>query len=228
MLELIKIEPGCPYYGWATSIDLTCEEGLCGWIRQPSNTFSSFIFFVIAFFILRRGLKTRFTPSIAIGTVTVFIGFASTLAHATHLKVFGFTDFTFQYLLIFVLIWLNFRRLNGPSELSILPFVPAAWLVSGIIQWNFPQTSLLLYGAFFLALLYTEWRVYRIQPQTSYKNYFLCALILGLGAIAFFLDFSRIVCDPNDHFFQMHAVWHILAGVSLIFLDRHYQAAPRH
>jgi hypothetical protein len=223
MFELIKIQPGCPYYGWAATIDLTCEEGLCSWLRQPSNTISSFIFFLVAFLILRSGQKSGRTSSIALGTVTALIGLASTMAHATHLKIFGFTDFTFQYLLIFVLMWFNFKRIRSEIPFSLYRFSGSAWAITAVVQWNYPETSILLYGVLFVILLATEWLAYKTTRKGSYQNYFICAGTLALGALAFFLDLTRLVCDPKNHIFQMHAVWHLLAALSLVFLDRHYR-----
>lgn len=222
MLDYIQILPGCPYYGLETSIDLTCEEGLCSWLRQPSNVYSSFVFFIPAIYILWHALKNKTINLRIIGFIGIFIGLSSVMAHATHLKVFGFADFTFQFLLILVLIWLNFQRTSKKIPIPLWYFSLSTWLVSAVLQWFFTLWSLMIYGVLLALVLGSELYAFLETRKGQYRDYKMCALFLSTGIIAFYLDAFGIVCDPNDHVFQLHALWHILSAISIYFLYRHY------
>lgn len=222
-MEFIEIARGCPYYGFATSLDMTCEEGLCSWIRQPANVASSFALFFPVYFILRDAYKNQLTHLRSIGVCTALLAFASVFAHATHLKLFGFADFTLQYLLVLILIWINLIRIKPHLPIQQWPFALCLWSVFAALQWNFPQTTLYIYGGLVFILFFTEFLAFNANPKIQYKNYFSCACILGFGFIFFVMDYKAIICDPNNHWFQLHALWHIFSAVSIIFLALFYR-----
>lgn len=66
------------------------------------------------------------------------------------------------------------------------------------------------------AAIVTEIIIYRYsRMDTDYSRYRI-GLFLILSAFLFWaLDFRKIwICDPHNHLFQGHAVWHILSGAA--------------
>ena len=69
--------------------------------------------------------------------------------------------------------------------------------------------------------LYSEVKV--IKQQEANKNIFLylSVIFITTGSVFSFLDLTRTLCDPTNHLFQGHALWHILSGLGLGFLIYH-------
>ena len=40
------------------------------------------------------------------------------------------------------------------------------------------------------------------------------------------LDVTRVWCDPENHWLQGHAAWHLLSAASLVALYRFYAGLP--
>jgi hypothetical protein len=54
--------------------------------------------------------------------------------------------------------------------------------------------------------------------------YFFTSIALAIVAITFsILDHKRIFCDPDNHWVQGHAIWHIIASIMFIGLFKHYE-----
>jgi hypothetical protein len=229
--EFIEILPGCPYHGFSTSLDLTCEEGLCWWIRQPVNVVSSLAHLIVAFYLYRIGKAIKSQAHLDIGIIVTFVSFASMGAHATHLKFFGTFDFTLQYLFMAHLLWVNASRLGRKPPFRHWAFSLFLFFFLTIIQSVYPQISVILYSFMLMTLLFFEFLCFlRRDPSEnwSYTPLLQCAGLFGAGLICFFLDSKRIVCDPHNHWFQMHAVWHLLTAWSLIFLAKFYRQHNHH
>ncbi|MCB0408042.1 MAG: hypothetical protein KDD34_07560, partial [Bdellovibrionales bacterium] len=183
MLEFIHIPEGCPYYGFVTTLDMTCEEGLCAWVRQPANVVSSLIFFIPAHFIFWQGIREKSEILKAIGLVSLFIAIASTMAHATHLRLLGFADFTFQYLLIYILLWMNSKRLLLHNLQTPWLFSFGLWTLTALLQWFYPQMSLIIYFSLIALLLTSEGINWKRSPSTKYRDFFKCGGLLLIGAV---------------------------------------------
>lgn len=226
MTEFIEILPGCPYHGFATSLDLTCEEGLCGYIRQPINVISSFAHLIVAFYLYRIGRLIGSRSYRDIGIIATFVSFASMGAHATHLKVFGTLDFTMQYLFMAHLIWVNASRIGRTPPFRHWPFSLFMFFLLTLIQSVYPEISVPLYTIMLTCLLGIEGLcLLKRRPNANWSYIPLlqtAALFFG-GLICFFLDSQRIVCDPHNHWFQMHSVWHLMTAWSLVYLAKFYQ-----
>ncbi|NQZ00999.1 MAG: hypothetical protein HRT45_10085 [Bdellovibrionales bacterium] len=231
MTEFIEILPGCPYHGFSTSLDLTCEEGLCWWVRQPINVISSLAHLIVAFYAYRIGKAIKSQAHKDIGIIASLIAVASMGAHATHLKFFGTFDFTLQYLLMAHLIWVNASRLGRRPPFNHWPFSLFLFFFLTLVQSLYPQISTPLYAIMLIGLLYMEWLCFRrwsTRDNWSYEPLLKCAGLFFAGLICFFLDSQRIVCDPNNHWFQLHAVWHLLTAWSLLYLANFYMQHNGH
>jgi hypothetical protein len=48
-------------------------------------------------------------------------------------------------------------------------------------------------------------------------------VLLGVAQAASLADLQRVVCDPDNHFVQGHAVWHLVSALALYFACQHYR-----
>lgn len=231
MTEFVEIPVGCPYHQFAPTIDLTCEEGLCGYIRQPINVITSFAHLFVALYLYKIGKAIDSKAHINISLIAIPIALASALAHATHIKFFGTFDFTLQYLFMAHLIWVNASRMGKAPPLKLWPFSLSMFILLTLIQGMLPEISVGVYTFMLFTLLSIEALNFnRKKPEHSwsYKPLMQCAGLFGAGLVCFFLDAEKIVCDPNNHYFQMHAVWHLLTAWSLVFLAKFYRQFDSH
>ena len=81
----------------------------------------------------------------------------------------------------------------------------------------------LAFAGFVIGLVWWEFDLSKRQGQKQLSTYFKKALLVfGIGIIALFLDATKIVCDPNNHFLQLHAVWHVCNAIALYFIALNY------
>ena len=45
---------------------------------------------------------------------------------------------------------------------------------------------------------------------------------MALATACSIADVTRLWCDPDNHWLQGHAAWHLLSALSLLFAARHY------
>lgn len=46
---------------------------------------------------------------------------------------------------------------------------------------------------------------------------------MAVAQAASLLDLARVSCDPGNHFFQGHAVWHLGSALALYLVCQHYR-----
>lgn len=62
-----------------------------------------------------------------------------------------------------------------------------------------------------------------VKARLLKRSWFFSSLLLMfLAAICSLSDFKRWYCDPDNHFIQGHAMWHLVSGISIYCLWRHY------
>jgi hypothetical protein len=74
-----------------------------------------------------------------------------------------------------------------------------------------------------VAIVATEY----LQRVRIDRRLFLASLAALTVAAAFSAaDVTGVFCDPNDHFVQGHAIWHVLGAISLVFAAFFYRQVP--
>lgn len=219
---------GLPNVNW-------CEEYVCAWINEPANTWSNLAYVFCALWILRlrrdavgAGPLRWFAPVLA--TMGVFSG----IYHASNTHVTQILDFLGMYLFCFLLLGVNGVRLQALS-LSRLPL----WFFSAVtvatvgtvlaVRAGFPIQSFI--GILTLALVVTEFLIRRRQSTQpggaeragTLRGFFASLGLLTVAATCSAMDVSRTLCDPQNHFLQGHAAWHVLSATALLAAYYHYR-----
>lgn len=217
------LDPSCPWAAYKLGKVLTCEARLCSWVRQPLNTYSSVVFFLAAAYLLRLWGRDRRQSDLVFGLSLLLIGFASALNHASQIKVFVSLDFSAIFVLVSALLALGLRErgaLRSGAQawgLFLLLLTGSAWLQYSYVRYGIPLVAL-------QALLVVGMEcVERGKLRLPGKNFLVGLAILAGGALCFYLDASGEICDPANHYFQLHAVWHLACALGLCFLAAHHR-----
>ena len=225
-MDVPTLPLGCPWSGWALPNLKWCEANLCAWVTTPANTWSNLAYLAVALLMRRwagaRPLLRPFAPA------AVATGVSSFAYHASYTYFFQFFDFVGMFLFAGLPVTLNAVRLGWISERArrlvygalvigcsaLVPIffrnhVPIQAIVALLIAVAISQELILWFG--------------RATPES--RGWWLVAVgVLAVAATCSGLDLSRVWCDPENHWLQGHAVWHVLSAVSLLALFRFYAA----
>ena len=226
----------CPWYPSAELFGAPnikwCEETLCHWISEPANTWSNLLYILISFYIFWSAKKTKQPELIWMGPAMLLMGLASFAYHMSNNYFTQVLDFVGMYLFVFWILILNFRRLkiltkqNQVSALIALSI--ACTIILHLMYINFMKFQMIVALAVAVIIL-TEYICYKRMKQNSslprHHNKFMLAGIFFVGIAQTFsqLDLNRIMCDPQNHFLQGHALWHIFGAIGLTVAYKHYE-----
>lgn len=202
-----------------------CEERLSGAIAEPANTWSSLGYIVVGIWLFAaRGAATRW-PLAIVATAEIGIGVGSMALHGTGTFAGEVLDLTGMFLLSACMLALGFGRLARWTDRRIA----AAWLILcalpllGLVA--VPASGIASFAIQLVAAITCE-IVLKVRGASPDFRLFGQALALLVFAFAFWAaDISRLVCDPHNHFFGGHAVWHLANAFSIQRLYAFYTRA---
>ncbi len=157
------------------------------------------------------------------------IGVASTLAHASLARIFAVFDFTAIFLLFSYIMTANLAELGRWSVRRRHGFALALSALSILPQILGQRTGLLVFTLYLVGCLVTEaLALKKLRMAPVDRRYLAASLgLLATGLVCFFLDERRVICDPQDHVFQLHSVWHFFAGASLYLIALYFETKHR-
>lgn len=208
-----------------------CEVPRAGQlILQPANSWSSFGFVAIGFWIIlvagRPGPRTPFAgfPAIWFALTAILIGVGSFLLHAT-LTLWGqFWDVVGMYLFSAFTLTYAFRRWRtlGDSAAILLYLALCAVLIGCLIA--IPETRRWLFAVVLIAQIAVELTFARPKRPGVEVRWYLYGIALQAAAFAIWIaDLSRTLCDGNS-LIQGHAVWHLLNAAAVWCGYRYYRS----
>lgn len=213
--------PGCPWYSLAESQGAPnikwCEETLCQWISEPSNTWSNLGYLltglIVTFLAFRN--KEQFHLKLY-GPIVFIMGVTSFFYHMSNFYGSQILDFVGMFFFVGWAIGMNLIR---RKKLKNLVLFMGVFTIVNVIIMHFMYLMemkfqlLILLSAF--VIIATEFK------RTSF--WFLLTLMFLLVAFGFSLsDAERYWCDSSEHVIQGHALWHLLASIATFTLYKHY------
>lgn len=235
-----SIHPSCPWSHLEQSFGPAnvkwCEERLCAFINEPANAWSNLLFILVGLFIIYKGFKAKPSPlgkfNFIFGLIVTFMGTASFVFHATNnylTQIFDFIGMYFYIYFLFCLSLYHFKKISVRTAINLFwgcvtlstALIPASRYI------HFPYQAIVGFAAVTVALL-------QIRGWVSDKNYpkkelIFCLGFFILGAVFSYLDISRTVCHPENHFIQGHALWHLCCGFgcwfSYLVFSKQYQSS---
>jgi hypothetical protein len=226
--------PGCPWYDmyekWGPANVKWCEERLCSWINEPANAWSNLSYILFGLYIFRSAQRDRIPLGKVFGIFVMVMGIASFVYHSSNNYFTQVVDFVGMYVYVYLILVLNCFKLGWLPQRRVVPLflflVALSTLMIPVSKYlNIPYQIIVLASA--VGITFTE-AVHQIRSSRrlepwSYR-YFWAGLAMFSIALAFSLsDVKRILCDPNNHFIQGHALWHIMGGIGTYFSYLYYR-----
>ncbi|MCB1177769.1 MAG: ceramidase domain-containing protein [Leptospiraceae bacterium] len=215
--------PGCPWGGFRPPTIKFCEENLCSYVSQPANSFSNIGFIVVGLYILYQNRLDKNSRLNMFGYASILLGVSSFLYHASFSFLMEFFDLSSMYLLTGLMISLNINRIIPISKIFMYSVYGFIMFVSMTLLYNFKPYGIMIFTLHIVTLLFTELYLYFKNKEIVYFNYYIAIGLFVLAYIVWLLDLFRIVCYPNNHFIQGHAIWHFLTAFSSLYLYRFYR-----
>ncbi len=200
--------------------DCFCEAVNDTFPVQPINSFSSFSFVLVGVIIFIKEILKHNKPSKIYKTfafITVFIGVASFLYHATLNFWAQFLDLISMFLLAAFIIAFNLDKSKKVTFWQT--FILTSFTTSSLILF-FPSVGRILF-----ALLLSAGAILEIRNQFVRKRFssrFLKALFfIGVASLIWMLDRYSVACNPYS-IIQGHAIWHIICSLAAYYLYEYY------
>jgi hypothetical protein len=218
--------PGCPWYDLYERFGPPnvkwCEERLCALANEPANTWSNLGYIAVGVFIWATSSRSLSPLGKAFGIFVALMGLFSLVFHATNNYATQILDFVGMYLYAFLLLVLNLFRLGVVSRRTVLPlFLGLVVLATAMIPLSravgFPYQLIVFFAAVVIAVteLVQQRRGRRSGASWTARPFWI-ALGLFLVAVSFsIMDARRIVCFPESHVFQGHAMWHVVGAAAV-------------
>jgi hypothetical protein len=222
------LPPGCPWSGWTPPNLDWCERELCAWVTNPANTWSNLLYVALGILMWREARRGGRRSLALFGPASVAVGVFSFAYHASYTYFLQFFDFVGMFVFCFTVLsanalrlgWIGARRqaafyLGGVAAFSALvpPLFEAGIPIQGLV--------LLLV----LAMVGQELALLRRDgPRPAHRFWWTALALMAVASTCSALDLSRSWCDPDDHWLQGHALWHLLTAASLYALFRFYDA----
>lgn len=220
----------CPWNGFTPSEIDFCENNLCSWIVEPANSWSCIAYAFWGGLILYRshkeGLKGPFSY---FGYIALLIGLFSLAYHATLTFVGSLLDLGSMYLFLSNIIHIIVQRLSIWANKKLTSY-------SALIFWSFNLALLgitfifesatgLIYLGLVLSVLSME--IFLLTRERNIKKHYRW-LLAAFGMYVFasyfwYLDTYRVYCQPDNHVFNGHVVWHFGSAFCIFAVFMHYK-----
>ncbi len=203
----------CFYSGWIPQKYLYCETQLCGWLQQPSNTWSNIGYLIASILILRSNQAKTEKLLYFWATFILFVG--STLFHMSGTHVGKLLDVGAMLILSTAILSLSLKHFYSWNRKKTLTLFFTVLTISLAFLAIFDIANI----PFTLSIAYAAWLEFRlIREKREYLPLKTLGLSLGieLGAVVFLLlDITQTWCNPDNHVINGHAVWHLLSAAAI-------------
>lgn len=224
-------DPSSPWYQlseWRKPNVKWCEAQNNGWIIEPANTWSNIAYFIAGMWIAQHSKQFKSRAIRSYAWVMVVTGACSFIYHSSFTFVLQILDFFGMYVMTYLLALVQMKRLgwikNAMDTRNYWALVigTTIFTVWCDLYTNFPIQMII--GVQTLFVLGSEifiWRKTRSNPY-SMKYFLLGALFMGIAITFSGLDVSRTWCDPDNHWLQGHALWHVFSAIGVTMLYLHH------
>jgi hypothetical protein len=213
----------CFWDAFQQSSMIFCEQKLCSNIVQPANAFSALFFSLIGFWLQKKFQPQKGELVKIIPIICHLLGVTSFLFHSSFIFFFEVFDVSSMFMLSCLIIVFSLYRFGRISKERFHITYWAMVIFSVIFMITFKKES----GEILFAIQLTlgailEFLYIRKNRQAKYKWLYLSALTYIASTIIWILDVKGILCDPHNHIFQGHAVWHLLNAIAIAMLYLYY------
>ena len=228
-------DPSSPWYAlseWRKPNLKWCEGQNNSWIIEPANTWSNLAYVIAAIFIARHSKKFKSKAIKSYGWVMLVMGLCSGIYHASYTFVLQVLDFFGMYLMTYLMILVQLKRLGwaksamNPRIFCSLILGTTAFTIWCDFYTDFHIQKIILVHTIFILASEVLIR-FKSSVKYSMKHFYWGALFMGIAVTFSGLDASRVMCDPDNHLIQGHALWHVFSAVGLTLLYLHHSQFDR-
>jgi phosphate/sulfate permease len=208
-------------------------------IRQPVNTVTNFVYFVIAIYCFSKGMEdikkdraynlitaNRFY-SFTLAAVMLYTFIGSTLFHSSLIEFFSKMDFSAVYsITLFPAMYFSHRVIltlqNKPTNIRRSKerffLIGIFSLIYLILSFNLDMSVVHpAVASIIVLIILTGVYLERKRPGQTNKNYLIaCIVSILLAGLFFELDIKKIFCSDMGRI-SPHSLWHIFNGLSIFF-----------
>jgi len=234
-MTIETLPTNCPWSDFLPPTIQFCEKNLCSFITTPSNTFSNLAYIIIGVYLLLQKKDDSNLDRLKLIPISAILtGVMSFLYHASFTLFFQFFDLSAMYLFSALLIVLNWKRFTGGSERNLLFSFIGLVFSSMVVLFIFKKIGIYIFALHLLIAISLEVKIF-VKKKTQeykidisffpyYKNFLVSIILFVVAFGIWILDYKRIVCDPDNHILQGHAIWHILTSLCYLFLYKFYSS----
>jgi len=217
-----------PWHGLTPANLHFCEASLRAWVAQPANTLSNLGFLIVGVWVIARARRHRRAAAGLLGWIAIATGIGSAALHGTNTLIGQFMDQGAMFLesAFFVVFGLwRWRRWSRPRLVALY----AALVLGSLgLMLRFPTLGIALFVAHVVTFLAIELGLFvRDRGRTRYWAMLAAGGTFALSWGVWWLDLLRVWCDPDNHLFTGHALWHLLGALSFYFWYRYYEQFSR-
>ena len=218
----------CPWDGLPPANLELCEADLCGWVTQPANTWSNVGFFLAGAWVLATSRREERPLAGAIGWLAIATGLGSIAFHATSTLAGQLVDQSAMLLESAFFVVASLASLVALSRARALVLYATLSLGAAAVMLVLPTAGIALFASEMVAFGVLELVLLRRGPRISYRPLVGVVVLFVVSYAAWWIDRLGVVCDPDNHVFGLHALWHFLGAASFPFWYRHFaQRTPR-
>lgn len=211
---------GAPNIKW-------CEETLCQVVSEPANTWSNLGYLVAAIVLLIWTKKTKHKELKWLAPAMLLMGAASFYYHMSNFYISQILDFIGMYFFVFWLLVLNLRKAKiitrSKQVLTEVAIVILCTLLVHYMYLNLMKFQIIV-AIGVGVILVTEYMTYKRSNKKRHYKYFWTSMgLITIAQIFSQLDLKRIMCDPTEHIFQGHAIWHVIGAIALTVAYKHWE-----
>ncbi len=206
----------CFWSHWAPQKYLYCETQMCGWLQQPANTWSNIGYLIAALLILKSRQKGVEKSFFFWSTFALFLG--STVFHMTGTNVGKLLDVGAMLVLSMGICSLALQRYFQWDKRKTQLFYGIGLFFSLVFLAIFDIANIPFSIQIVIAAVLEFQMIREKRGKLQGKILGLAILIEFFAGIALLLDITRKWCDPENHFINGHAVWHLLSAAAIYTL----------
>ncbi len=214
------MSPSCPWEHFVFRQAEFCERSLCAWIRQPANTWTNVGFLLAALAILRSTRRDNRPDLRGVAYIALATGIGSAFFHASETFVGRLFDYGGMYMGGACMLAVNVRRWLLPGRRSIVLLfwaATAAPLLLMLVDDRYALSVYMLEGilccGFLEAYLFLRQRRSPIPVRYGWLGGYW--LVFSVAFAFWWLDKTRALCDPDNHWITGHGAWHLLDALAL-------------
>ncbi len=207
----------CPWYDqfiyWGAPTVDWCEAATCSPLVNPSLALSNISYLIVAILIFKN---SRGALGKTMGITVLLIAGCSFIYHSIENAFGQYLDFIGIFLLCSFIFLMTIKKIYPKSgKRKTLGFFIGLNIIFFCIKLSGFPIQLSLLPPFLLAA-YFEIPIIR-KHNLKLKNLYWSILYMALGGLASAMDVGRVFCDPHDHIFQLHSLWHFLSALSIYY-----------